>query len=242
MAEINIIEKSRAVRAAEDFEFAALAEATNYRAAIARLFAPHLRGNILEVGAGVGQMHRDIIEICRPASTTAIEPDNKFAAKLREDLPRARVIEGTIRDLSPEDRFDAIIAVNVLEHIERDKKELSIWRRHLNPGHGKLCLLVPARPEIYAPIDADFGHFRRYTRPGLGKVLSEAGFRVDFMRYYNFVGYFAWLANFKILRKRHFEIAAVKAFDRCIFPVSHRIETSIGWCPLGQSLVTVAES
>jgi len=40
----------------EDFEFAALSEARNYRDALLREFAAHLRGRVLEVGAGVGQI------------------------------------------------------------------------------------------------------------------------------------------------------------------------------------------
>jgi len=229
-------------RQAEDFEFAALAEAANYRAAIARLFAPQLQGDVLEVGAGIGQMLQDIIGICRPATTTAVEPDPKFAARLRAACPATRVIEGTIHDLPATGAFDAIIAVNVLEHIEQDTAELSLWRQHLRPGAGQLCLLVPARPEIYAPIDADFGHFRRYTRDTLRDKLSAAGFGIEYVRYYNLVGYFAWLVNFKLLRRRHFDVAAVRTFDRHIFPASHRIEQSIGGCPFGQSLVAVAQA
>jgi len=242
MAETLANNNAGGMRQAEDFEFAALAEAANYRAAIARLFAAHLRGDILEVGAGVGQMLRDIIAICRPASTTAIEPDPRFAARLRHACPGTRVIEGTIQDLPPAGGFDAIIAVNVLEHIEQDTAELSFWRQHLRPGSGQVCLLVPARPEIYAPIDADFGHFRRYTKDELRDKLAAAGFRIKYVRYYNLVGYFAWLVNFKILRRRHFDVGAVRTFDRLIFPASHHVEQSIGWCPFGQSLVAVADA
>ena len=39
-----------------NFEFSALSEAKNYRAALVKEFAPVLTGNVLEVGAGVGQI------------------------------------------------------------------------------------------------------------------------------------------------------------------------------------------
>ena len=39
-----------------NFEFAALSEAKNYRAALVKEFAPVLTGNVLEVGAGIGQI------------------------------------------------------------------------------------------------------------------------------------------------------------------------------------------
>jgi len=40
----------------ENFEFAALQQADNYRVALLAEFAPHLRGHVLEVGSGIGQL------------------------------------------------------------------------------------------------------------------------------------------------------------------------------------------
>lgn len=242
MPEINQFPGDGTVRQSKDFEFAALAEASNYRAAIARLFAPHLQGDVLEIGAGIGQMLQDVMSICRPASITALEPDERFAGQLRKNFPGIKVIEGKSGELTSTEEFDAVIAVNVLEHIREDADELLLWYRQLKPQKGRLCLLVPARPEIYSPIDADFGHFRRYTRAELVTKLKQVGFQIHYAKYYNFVGYFAWLINFKLLRRRLFDPAAVKTFDRYIFPSSHRIEQSIGWCPFGQSLVAVAQT
>ena len=100
--------------------------------------------------------------------------------------------------------------------------------------------VVPARPEIYAPIDRDFGHFRRYTRPELRRKLVAAGFEVRRLNYFNFVGYFAWWLNFCLLKKRQFEQAKVRFFDRMIFPAVHTLESSIIRPPVGQSLIAVA--
>jgi SAM-dependent methyltransferase len=226
----------------KDFEFLALAEAKNYRAAIAQLFSPYLQGDILEIGAGVGQMLGDVIKICQPSSVTAVEPDANFAAQLQSNLPSAHVIHGTVDDLPLEAAFDGTLSVNVLEHIADDAGQLRKWRNCLKPETGRLCLLVPARPELYSPIDKDFGHFRRYTKNDLHQKLLSAGYRDIRVNYYNFVGYFAWLLNFKILNIRHFNPAAVRSFDRFIFPVSQRIENAIGWRPFGQSLVAVSKS
>ena len=107
---------------------------------------------------------------------------------------------------------------------------------------GALCLFVPARPEIYAPIDKDFGHFRRYTRPELRGKLQRAGFRIERLRYYNLVGYFAWWFNFCVLKKRGFDAGAVRFFDRAIFPWSHWLEVNVSPPPLGQSLLAVARA
>jgi SAM-dependent methyltransferase len=229
-------------RESENFEFAALSEARNYRAAIAKIFSPYLSGDVLEIGAGIGQMLADVATICKPRSISAVEPDPYFFEKLRRSLPDAQIWHGLESDLPLSVSFDAILSVNVLEHIEKDKEELAKWRRRLAPREGHLCLLVPARPELYSSMDFDFGHFRRYTWRDLTEKLSVAGFTDIKVNYFNVIGYFAWLLNFTILNRRHFNPAAVRFFDRFVFPASQKIESATGWCPFGQSLVAVAKS
>src|SRR5579862_3488237 len=53
---INVVESPNALAISEDFEFAALSVADNYRKALLREFSEYLRGNVLEVGAGIGQI------------------------------------------------------------------------------------------------------------------------------------------------------------------------------------------
>jgi len=236
------IKQASPALASQNFEFAALSEARNYRAAIAKLFSPYLTGDILEIGAGIGQMLEDVQRICTPRSIAAVEPDGGFFSELQRRLPDAKVWHGLEENLPSNESFDAILSVNVLEHIEKDTEELKRWRERLLPRKGCLCLLVPARPELYCLMDLDFGHFRRYTRKDLTKKLSAAGFIDAKVKYFNVVGYFAWLLNFKILNSRHFNPAAVRSFDRFIFPVSQQIENAIGWRPFGQSLIAVAKS
>jgi hypothetical protein len=114
--------------------------------------------------------------------------------------------------------------------------------RLLRPRHGALCLFVPARPEIYAPMDKDFGHFRRYKSDELRDKLRRAGFTIERFHYFNLVGYFAWWLNFCLLKKRVFEAQKVRAYDRIIFPIVHRLESKLLRPPFGQSLLTVARA
>jgi SAM-dependent methyltransferase len=170
----------------------------------------------------------------------SIEPDPSFCANLRKKLPEHEVVEGTVDDLISDLHWDAILSINVLEHIERDSEELATYHRLLKPVGGALCLFVPARPEIYAPIDRDFGHCRRYTRNELAGKLRDARFAIRTIRYYNFAGYFLWWANFCLLKKRNFDAAAVRLFDRMVFPLVHGLERRICAPPIGQSLQVIA--
>ena len=226
----------------EDFEFAALNEAKNYRHALLREFSEHLRGHTLEVGAGIGQITAMLLQNPAVTRLVSIEPDPKFCTRFRAAFPGHNIVEGTVDDLKGEAAWNAILSVNVLEHIQADERELAIYRQKLAREKGALCLFVPARPEIYAPIDRDFGHFRRYTRPELRQKLERAGFEIVRLRYYNFVGYFAWWLSFCALKKRGFDLSAVRFFDRIIFPPVHALESNICAPPFGQSLLAVARA
>jgi hypothetical protein len=225
-----------------DFEFNALREAENYRRAIMRLFASHLRGRVIEVGAGVGQFTALLRESRQIEHLLSIEPDPKFCAEFRKALPDQPLLEGTIASVTDPGPWNGILSINVLEHIREDDNELARYSALLNKKRGVLCLFVPARQEIYSPIEVDFGHHRRYSRRGLRDKMERAGFKIVHLHYFNFIGYFAWWLNFQVGRRRKFNPAMVRLFDRVIFPLSFGFESRVSWPPIGQSLVAVAEA
>jgi SAM-dependent methyltransferase len=228
--------------AADAFGFAALAEAKNYRHTLLREFSEYLRGSVLEVGAGVGHYTAELLR--NPAITrlVSLEPDPRFHAQLQAAFPRHDTIEGGVADLRDPQPWDAILNINVLEHIADDEAELSVYRRLLAPTRGALCLFTPARPEIYAPLDRDFGHYRRYRRRELRAKLERAGFEILRLHYYNFAGYFGWRFNFCVLKQRTFGLRWVRFFDRIVFPIVHGAESRICSPPVGQSLLAVARA
>jgi SAM-dependent methyltransferase len=226
----------------ENFEFEALSEAKNYRQAIVQEFSPYLQGRVLEVGAGIGQTTEELLQKSGIESITCIEPDARFQDSFRKRLPNVNLINGTAADLQQGDTFDCAIMVNVLEHICEDTEELARLHAILKPRKGYICLLVPARMEIYSKLDAHFGHFRRYNRRELARKLLAAQFHVNALYYYNFVGYFAWLLRFKINGSMCFDINQVRLFDRKIFPLLHSLESKIIRPPIGQSLIAVGQA
>ncbi|MFO1452022.1 MAG: methyltransferase domain-containing protein [Opitutaceae bacterium] len=228
--------------ATADFEFAALQEARNYRRALRRSFGGFLHGRVLEIGAGIGHMTREFQSLPGVTKVIAVEPELKFVEQLRAFLPEDSVVHGVARDVRPPTGWDGIVSINVLEHIEDDLGELVRYRNLLAERQGHLCLFVPARPELYAPLDRDFGHFRRYTRPDLRSKLVRAGFKVEHLRYYNLSGYFAWWFSFRLLGRRKFDAAAVRFFDRFLFPPTYWCESRLCAPPFGQNLIVVARA
>ena len=90
-------------------------------------------------------------------------------------LPRTvELLTGTIADiLDRPQRFDAVLYIDVLEHIEDDRGELERATRLLREG-GYLIVLSPAHQWLFSPFDEAIGHFRRYDRRSLG-ALQPAG-------------------------------------------------------------------
>jgi SAM-dependent methyltransferase len=226
----------------DDFEFEALRAAENYRQALFREFGPWLAGQVIEVGAGVGQMSELLVRLPAVRRAVLVEPDPAYCARLRTQFPGNEVIQGTAEGVPSGTAWDAVLSVNVLEHIREDAAELERYAELLRAGGGALCLFVPARPEIYAPLDRDFGHFRRYRRSELRGKLVRAGFVIERLYYFNLVGYFAWWLNFCLFRKRAFEPWKVRLYDRRIFPAVHAVESRLVRPPFGQSLLAVARS
>ena len=222
------------------YEFAALESAQNYRAALIREFRSHLRGRVLEVGGGVGQITGLLLAEAAIDHLQVVEPEAGFAARLQRSFPGLDLVEGTIAAVPAAETFDALVSINVLEHIQKDELELAAYRQRLAARRGALCLFVPARPELYGSIDRDFGHCRRYRLKELQLKLETAGFQIESLSYFNFAGYFAWWWNFRLWRRHAFDSAAIRLFDRCLFPLQHAFESRLLRPPLGQSLITIA--
>ncbi len=227
--------------AAQHFEFEPLRHAKNYRHALVREFSPWLSGDILEVGAGVGHMTALFSKLPSVRRLVALEPEADFCKELRRAWPNLSVVEGTISAIQ-ENAWNAIICINVLEHIADDEQELKTYYSLLRPRQGFLCLFVPARQELYAAIDLDFGHHRRYGRAELAQKLRRGGFETVRLNYFNSIGYFIWWLSFKLLKHRRFAPGKIILFDRVIFPIVYGVESRFMRPPLGQSLIAVARA
>jgi SAM-dependent methyltransferase len=222
-----------------DFEFRALIHAVQYREWIRSIFQPYLHGRVLEVGCGVGQFTRHLLMTPGIAALDALEPDDALAAQFAITDSRVTRHSGFSQQFADPGIFDAVVSINVLEHIERDDPELDQYAHILKPGTGHLCILVPGRKELYSPIDRKFGHWRRYTTAELNGKLERAGFRPLYVRYFNLVGYFTWLLNFRLMGSLSFSESSVQFFDRFIVPVAKAIDGA-GVRPIGQSVVAIA--
>lgn len=208
-------------------ELDVFARAVRWKAYYGSFLRPFLSGDVLEVGAGLGATTRVLCD-GTPRSWLCLEPDPSLATKIDESiragtLPRCcRVLAGDLSALPEDAHFDAILYLDVLEHIEKDADELARASRHLRPG-GRLAAVVPAHQWLYTPFDKAIGHYRRYTRrsltacgpPGLAK---ESLFSLDS------AGLLLSLGNRLLLRSAHPTDAQIQFWDRAVVPVSRLLD------------------
>jgi SAM-dependent methyltransferase len=79
---------------------------------------------------------------------------------------------------------DAVLALDVLEHIDDDAAALAAAARLLRPG-GTLLVTVPALPWLWGSQDVVSHHKRRYTARSLCRAFSRAGLRPAWHSYFN---------------------------------------------------------
>lgn len=223
-------------------ELAIFALARNWKAYFAVLLAPYIAGRVAEVGAGLGATTEALCDPARVQTWLCIEPDRTMAAELQHrralgQLPeRCEVFSGCLADLPAEPQFDTILYIDVLEHIEDDRRELETAAARLT-AHGRVIVLSPAWPHLYSPFDRKIGHHRRYTKRRLAD-LDVAGLEVEAAYYADCAGYCASLANRLLLRQNLPSPAQVLFWDRRLVPVSRLLDPVFAW-KLGRSVIAI---
>jgi SAM-dependent methyltransferase len=195
----------------------------------------------MEVGAGVGNFAVSLLNQIPLERLVLVEPavnlQGRLEARFTADA-RVKIVKGELGDCGGFGKFDTLIAVNVIEHIEDDSRFLRQAYELLAPG-GTVVLFAPALQSLYGSLDAAFDHFRRYSRAGMATLLTRGGFSLEHTRYLNFPGVFSWFLAGKVLRQATLKPAQVRFYDRYVIPVVSRVE---GWCepPIGQNLLAIA--
>ncbi len=195
-------------------------KAHNWKAYLRRSMQPYLRGSVLEVGAGLGANTRQFASL-RFDHWTCLEPDESLLEQI-EPASRRELVLGDLSMLDSSRLFDAILYIDVLEHIEDDAGELLRAASHLNRG-GALIVLSPAHPWLLTPFDQAIGHYRRYTRESL-QAVAPRGLRREKLIYLDSVGMLASLANRLLLSQSMPTAGQIHTWDTYLVPCSRLID------------------
>jgi SAM-dependent methyltransferase len=204
------------------------------------------RGRVLDAGCGRGLLSAELIRSGREVvsldpSPRRVEMCRAFLGRL--GLDRTGVRRGGVEEIEDPGSFDAVVSLDVIEHIEDDLGALRGMHRALKPT-GSLVLSVPALPRLYGPKDLDVGHYRRYDRAGLSALLDRAGFEVRSSRYWNLLGVApVWVRNRRGERVdesfRYSRSPAQRALNRALRVWFEQVENRIH-PPVGLTVVVTA--
>ncbi|HEY7371473.1 MAG TPA: class I SAM-dependent methyltransferase [Polyangia bacterium] len=196
--------------------------------------APHVRGDVLEIGSGIGNLSGHIVGDA--ARVVLSDMESHYLQALTQRFAGDDRVTVSQYDLDGEPppeiarrRFDAIVAVNVVEHIADDRALVRRLAALLKPG-GKLLIYVPACPFAYGSLDRALGHHRRYTRATLAGLLAEAGLHFDPPRFMNLFGLLGWAVNGRLLRRTRLSPLQLGLFESLmpVFSLEDRIHLPIG--------------
>lgn len=207
-------------------------KAENWKTYYQNLIRDYLGHEVLEVGAGIGATTRALCGEKR-IRWVCLEPDPALADRIQslidnhELTSACEVRVGLVSDLPPEDTFDTIIYIDVLEHIENDREELESSLSHLKP-RGYLVVLSPAHQWLYTPFDEAIGHHRRYNKNTLLAVIPEGLERVE-LKYLDAVGALASAGNRLVLKSKSPSAKQLAVWDKLMIPLSRMVDPLLGY-------------
>ena len=212
-----------------------------YLSWLARQVRPHVGDEVLEIGAGIGNLTGRLM--ARRMLYVAAEQDPLHLHALRNRFLRTPNV--TVQKIDPdaaadfaglEECFDTVLCLNIMEHLEDPRAVLDRLTAILKPG-GTLVMLVPNVSGLFGTLDRSLGHKRRYSSSSARQLLESGGFTVSHVESFNKVALFPWWAYSRVLHTRNISKLVLKIFDKSVW-FWRRLDPVMPWP--GLSLLLVA--
>jgi SAM-dependent methyltransferase len=211
-----------------------------YLSWLARKIRPHVGDEVLEIGAGIGNITGRLIG--ERAVYVAAEKDPLHLHALRNRFLRAPNVK--VRRLDPDlpedlaglaNSFDTVLCLNVLEYAEDPGCLLNSIRGALKPD-GVVVILAPLGPSLFGSLDRSLGHKRRYSAAGIRGLLESHGFTVEAIYSFNKAGAPPWWAYSRVLGSKNINKPVLKIFDKTVW-FWRRLDRFMPWP--GLSLIAI---
>ena len=205
--------------------------------------SPNCNGRILEIGSGIGNISQFFIRDKKEIVLSDLR-DN-YCEIIKQKYPNNTIIKIDLvhKDFVNEYKnligtFDAVFALNVVEHIEDDVLAIANCKKLLKTG-GKLTILVPAYQFLFCDFDVELEHYRRYTKSSLNTIIDKNNLKRKKTFYFNFIGIFGWFFTGKILKKKTIPEGQMGLFNKLV-PV-FKLADFLTFRKIGLSVICVSE-
>lgn len=223
-----------------------VAKADRFNRWMYQQFRQHLKGDVLEIGSGIGNISKLVIEDGH--KITLSDYNEAYCTHLKENFSANKNVKEILQiDLLLPDfenrffiykeKFDSIFLLNVIEHISDDVAALKNCRFLLKPG-GNLVVLAPANAWLYCTFDKQLGHYRRYSLQAMKELLTNEKFSILSAGYFNLAGIAGWLLFGKIFQRKMLGSGEMSAFNS-IVPIA-KLADKITGNKMGLSIIVTA--
>tara|TARA_B100000686_G_C16773842_1_gene967064 strand:+ start:1965 stop:2654 length:690 start_codon:yes stop_codon:yes gene_type:complete len=212
-------------------------EAYNFRTYQFKIINQFVKGKTAEVGPGTGENTNYYLH--KTASLDLFEPSKKIFEILKEKIqnkPNVQILNKEF--LNHKEKYDTIIYLDVLEHIEHDQEEFFNAFSNLNEG-GYLIVSVPAFNFLYSKFDKDVGHCKRYSKTDFKKFIKQLKPSFSKLIYYDSVGFLLIVLS-RIFFKSEYSsnIKNKVSFWNKLIPISKIIDL-VTFFSFGKSLLCI---
>jgi len=206
---------------------------------IADQVRPFVGDRVLEVGAGIGSMTSELLPRDEYLSSDITQDRLDILRDRFDGRPCTSVQKVDITDaddwLAHSERYDSVVCLNVLEHIDHRADALRNMASAVRPG-GNVLIIVPRGSSLFGSLDEAVGHRLRYDTATLASEAAEAGLEVTKCWHFNKVGVLGWFLNAKVLRRRRFSRFQLRIYDVTVW-LWRGLDAILPWP--GLSLVAV---
>lgn len=207
---------------------------------------PFLKGEVLELGSGIGNITRMALE--QGLTTTASDYNHEYLEHLRKSLqghPNLRnilKIDLQAHNLPTEhaalkEKFDSVFLLNVIEHLADENLAINNCSHFLKPG-GNMIVLGPSYQNLFCKFDRELGHYRRYTKKSMAEIFPKENFRIIRQEYFNLAGTVEWFL-FRKLSGRDRVGKEMNFYDK--FVPLFKMMDAITFRSIGLSTITIVE-
>ena len=218
----------------------AMCFARNYHKWIYDKIQSELGNFIAEIGSGTGNFTEFLLNN-ENVKIDAFEPCEKMHKRnIYKNNPKVNCINYNFENYLniKNDYYDSVIFINVLEHIKYDlnalKKAFDILK-----DNGSIIIFVPALKFLYSDFDKSIGHYRRYNKKKLERLVSVCGYKIIFSSYFDSFGIIPWFLFMKILRNKLSHKSTIM-YDKLVVPLLRIIE-NIVVPPIGKNVLLIAK-